>query len=117
MVEPLNHCSSMKHAFLPLVLLSIILTGCANDTPEAPIPDTTDIEEHQVEGRIVRILENARLIQVAHGDVEGFMSAMTMPFEFRSADIREAVEVGDSIHFTVATDGVSNWITEVTVIE
>lgn len=72
--------------------------------------------EHEGYGVVIRILENSRLIQVRHGDIPDFMPAMTMPFEYRKDSIRQAVSEGDSIHFTVTTDGIDNWITSVNVI-
>ena len=94
----------------------VILAGCAETPEPEPVPER-EITEHEAEGTVIRILDNSRLIQIAHGDIEGFMPAMTMPFEFRADSIRAAVVEGDSVHFRIASDGIDNWIVDVTVIE
>lgn len=101
-----------------VVLLSALLfaIGCT-DTSESGSEPEQEISEYTAQGRVLRILENSRLIQVAHGDIEGFMPAMSMPFEFRADSIRAAISEGDSIHFRIASDGIDNWIVQVTVIE
>lgn len=93
-------------AFSLLVPL-VLITACT-DTPETVRPVTG---EFAANGVVVNILENSRLIQVRHGDIEGFMPAMTMPFAWREDSVRAAIEIGDSIHFTIATDGIDHWMT------
>lgn len=97
-----------------LILLPLLLlTACADpEPPERPVT-----AEYEATGVVVRILENSRLIQIRHGDIEGFMPAMTMPFAWREDSVRSAVAVDDSIHFTIATDGVDNWITSASRID
>lgn len=101
-------------AFLTALFL---LPGCTGDSDQATHAEPErPVTEYEAQGRVIRILDNTRLIQIAHGDIEGFMSAMTMPFEFRADSIREAISEGDSIAFRIASDGIDNWITQVEVI-
>ncbi|MDA0377961.1 MAG: copper-binding protein [Bacteroidetes bacterium] len=95
------------------LLLLVLLTACAETPPQEA--DVTG--RFEATGVVVRILENSRLIQIRHGDIEGFMPAMTMPFSWREDSVRAAVTVDDSIHFTIATDGVDHWITSATVLD
>ena len=97
-------------------LLALALSGCA-ETSNPDSDSKGEVTEYTANGRIVRILENSRLIQVAHGDIYGFMPAMPMPFEFRSDAIRIGVSEGDSILFRIASDGIDNWIVDLTVVE
>lgn len=102
--------------FAGVVLLLCFFTFGCSDAPEDAEQPAGEVSTFEAEGRVVRILENSRLLQIDHGDIDGFMPAMTMPFEYRSDSIRQAVSVGDSIHFTVSTDGIDNWITAISVI-
>lgn len=95
------------------ILLLVFLSACA-EQPSAERPVTGEFE---ATGVVVRILENSRLIQVRHGDIEGFMPAMTMPFAWREDSVRAGLVVDDSIRFTIATDGVDNWITSASRID
>lgn len=95
------------------IFLLLLLTACADPEPaERPVTG-----EFEATGVVVRILENSRLIQIRHGDIEGFMPAMTMPFAWREDSVRQAVAVDDSIRFTIATDGVDHWITSAARID
>jgi Cu/Ag efflux protein CusF len=95
---------------LPLLLL---LAACSSEPPAADRPLTGEFE---ATGVVVRILDNSKLIQIRHGDIEGFMPAMTMPFAWHEDSVRASVAVEDSIRFTIATDGVDHWITSTSVI-
>jgi len=105
--------TSLTLRLSPLVLLLAIAVAGCTDEPEPP---ARDVAYFEAQGRVVRILENSRLVQIDHGDIEGFMPAMTMPFEYRTDSVRQALVVGDSIHFTVASDGIDNWVTTVRAI-
>lgn len=105
---------SLQDLFIVAALLFV--SGCAEEPDSSPAPER-EVVHHEAEGRVVSILENSRLIQVAHGDIEGVMPAMTMPFEFRADSIRAAVTVGDSVHFRIASNGIDNWIVEIAVVE
>jgi len=94
----------------------VVLVGCSEATNQTDAPDPA-ISYYEAEGRIVRILDNSRLLQINHGVIEGFMPAMTMPFEYRDEAVREGVSVGDSVHFTVATDGTFNWVTALRIVQ
>lgn len=99
----------------PCLLVLALLSACTGE-PQLPLNERTVTSEHEGYGVVIRILENSRLIQVRHGDIPDFMPAMTMPFEYRADSIREVIAEGDSIRFNVATDGIDNWITSVSVI-
>jgi len=108
---------SAKSSALALFIFAFALSSGCSETPESSPDQDREVAYHQAEGRVVAILENSRLIQIDHGDIDGFMPAMTMPFEFRADSIRAAVSVGDSVHFQIAADGIDNWLVDITVIE
>lgn len=92
---------------LVLIVPFLLLSGCS----EAPKTERPVTGEFAAYGVVVNILENSRLIQVRHGNIEGFMPAMTMPFAWREDPVRAAIAVDDSIHFTISTDGIDHWMT------
>ena len=100
-----------------LTLSLILLVSACGNGDGSTSTESTVTATYEADGVVVRILENSRLIQIRHGDIDGFMPAMTMPFQFRADSIRAAIAVDDSIHFAIATDGIDSWITSVRVYE
>ena len=60
--------------------------------------------EFRAEGVIRAVLPEVGVVVITHGEIAGYMPAMTMGFRATSPKIYEAVEVGDAVRFTL--DGV-----------
>ncbi len=65
-------------------------------------------------GRIDTITPNRKHVVVAHGDIPGFMDAMTMPFRLADTSVVSGLQNGDSVSFTVRVAGPVIEITEIT---
>lgn len=62
-------------------------------------------EVHQARGVIKAFGADRKSARIAHEKIEGYMPAMTMPFEARATDQLAALAVGDKVRFTfTATD-------------
>jgi protein SCO1/2 len=70
-----------------------------------------------VTGLVVSVDRPAHTLTVSHGEIAGYMDAMTMPFHTRSARIPEAVHPGSTVGFTLLVDGRNSWIDNIHVIE
>jgi len=103
-----------------LLGLLFAVTGCGS-APEGREPssveDDTTALAFEGTGVITRILPNTQLVEVRHGDIDGFMAAMTMPFEYREESVIDGFVVGDSIAFIVNSTTYDAWITEAILIE
>jgi Cu/Ag efflux protein CusF len=97
------------------ILFLLTALGCT-DEPQQTGARSQDRSYFEAEGRVLRILPNIRLLEIRHGDVEGFMPAMAMPFEYRDLGQVHNISVGDSVHFTIAYDGLNARITKVKII-
>jgi len=53
------------------------------------------------EGVVRAIFPELGVIVLTHGDIAGYMPAMTMGFRVASPKIQEAVSVGDEVRFTL----------------
>ncbi len=60
--------------------------------------------EFHAEGVIRAVLPEVGVVVITHGEIAGYMPAMTMGFRATSPKIYAAVEVGDAVRFTL--DGV-----------
>jgi Cu/Ag efflux protein CusF len=69
---------------------------------EAQAAAASGIERQWVVDGVVRaIFPELGVIVLTHGDIEGYMPAMTMGFRVASPRIQEAVAVGDTVRFTL----------------
>ncbi len=73
--------------------------GCGGEAAADPFAGQ---KTRQATGSIVSFSEDRRVVKIAHDDIEGFMDAMTMPFEFEREELAEGLKVGDTLSFTFA---------------
>jgi Cu/Ag efflux protein CusF len=57
--------------------------------------------EYMVDGIIRAVLSELGVIVVSHGEVPGYMPAMTMGFRTAAPNIQDTIEVGDAVRFTL----------------
>lgn len=57
---------------------------------------------HQLKGKVTDVGKDK--LTVAHGNIEGYMGAMTMPYKVDKADVLAKVKAGDEIEATVYDD-------------
>ena len=68
---------------------------------EAQATAATGVERQWVVDGVVRaIFPELGVIVLTHGDITGYMPAMTMGFRVASPKIQESVSVGDAVRFT-----------------
>jgi Cu/Ag efflux protein CusF len=57
-----------------------------------------------VQGQVIALLpENAEIV-LTHGEIKGFMDAMTMGYKVSSPSLLKSVKAGDTVEFTIDTD-------------
>lgn len=57
--------------------------------------------EWTVDGVVRAVFPEIDVLVLTHGDIPGYMPAMTMGFRAASPKIRDAVSVGDAVRFTI----------------
>jgi Cu/Ag efflux protein CusF len=65
--------------------------------PAAPSPQHTAVGE----GKIVATVPNANQLVVEHGEIKGFMDAMTMGYGVDPPSLLEGLRPGDKVRFTI----------------
>ena len=53
------------------------------------------------EGKVVATVPNASQIVVEHGEIKGFMEAMTMGYRVDPPSLFEGLKFGDKVRFTI----------------
>jgi Cu/Ag efflux protein CusF len=56
------------------------------------------------EGKVIALVPASNEIVVTHGEIKGFMDAMTMGYPIRPASLLEGVQAGDTVRFTIDTE-------------
>ncbi|HSE91492.1 MAG TPA: copper-binding protein [Candidatus Binatia bacterium] len=110
-VEPLsaNHPAYPDAAATPERPVSKILAYTKADIPSAqPVASvqqgaSAPGEQQTVvgEGKVIATVPNASQIVVEHGEIKGFMDAMTMGYRVDPPSLLEGLKQGDKVHFTI----------------
>ncbi|MBT8401594.1 MAG: copper-binding protein [Rhodothermia bacterium] len=112
----------------PLLLASILLLAgaCGAQDKSDRQPEHGDSQDtlsnsapvlYDADGLIKSITPNRKHMVVAHGDIPGFMDAMTMPFAVADTALLAGVSSGDSIRFEIAVDGPKIRVRSLEVVE
>jgi Cu/Ag efflux protein CusF/cytochrome c553 len=57
------------------------------------------------QGKVVALVPDSGEIVLTHGEIKGFMDAMTMGYKVSSPSMLKAVKPGDNVQFTIDTEG------------
>ena len=74
---------NLRHV-LSIVFFVVCFLGCSTD------------KIYTVEGTVIEVMDDGRLM-LEHEDIDGFMAAMTMPFNVASPEVIHGVRAGDRI--------------------
>jgi protein SCO1 len=95
-----------------LVLMSVVW-GCTPSEPPAPAAAPTEVapvaeqapaaetKEYKLEGEIVSVDKEKKAAVIKHGDIEGYMGAMTMPYPVPEEVDLAKIKPGDKVTATV----------------
>ena len=114
-LEPLgaNHPAYPDAAAAPQRPVSQTLAYTRTDIPsphpvsampaEQPGQQSAQTEQKTVvaEGKVVATVPNASQIVVEHGEIKGFMEAMTMGYRVDPPSLLEGLKFGDKVRFTI----------------
>ena len=103
-LEPLsaNHPAYPDAATAPERPMSKTLAYTAGDIPSVQ-PVSAQGEQKIVvgEGKVVATVPNASQVVVEHGEIKGFMEAMTMGYRVDPPSLLEGLKFGDKVRFTI----------------
>lgn len=96
---------------IPASLLALViglgLAACSKSTSQG--------QRYELQGTVVAVNPPHHLITVAHEDIPGLMSAMTMPFVVKDQWVFAAVKPGDRIAAVLVVDQGASWLEQVVV--
>jgi Cu/Ag efflux protein CusF len=56
------------------------------------------------EGKVIAVVPASSEIVLTHGEIKGFMDAMTMGYPTQPASLLKGVKAGDTVRFTIDTE-------------
>jgi protein SCO1 len=94
-------------AFFSALVFLLALTAC------------THSKKFLMQGKVVGKSAATGEITVDHGDIQGFMSAMTMPYAVKDPAILREIQIGDKITASVVvpSDGSNYWLEDIRITD
>lgn len=92
---------------LAALLALLALSACRKPAPPAP-------RTFQLKGQILSIDPLRQELTVKHGDIAGFMPAMTMPYKVRDADLLKGRTPGELISATLVVEETTGYLSAIT---
>jgi protein SCO1/2 len=100
----------LKIVLLVLLCLALIPTGCR---PRR----SANEKRYDLKGKVVAVDKTDRTATISHGEIAGYMPAMTMPFKIKNDADLEMLAPGDEVTGTLVVDDVSSWVEISTITE
>lgn len=108
-----------RGAVCAALALAAVLAGGCDAPPEpasAPSPEASaDASRYELRGEVVEVQPDQGTVVVKHEAIEGFMDAMTMPFNVRQEWVLDTAEPGARIRATLVVDAERSWLEDVIV--
>ena len=81
------------------------LAACSSPKPAQPQTSEQKPQRYALAGRVVSVNPASRQVVVDHGDIPGFMSAMTMGYSVKDANLLAPLSPEDQIKADVVVNG------------
>ena len=94
----------MRVTFVPLMVLAVFAAACGSKP---------DQREYPLQGQVIAVAGDRQQATISHGEIKGFMPAMTMPYKVRETKQLDAVAPGDLINARLIVLSNDAYITDV----
>ena len=113
----------------PAILLRVVgvasaalcawLVGCSSPKPAQPVSqaESSALRRYSLQGRVVSVEKDKNQVVVDHGEITGFMMAMTMPYSVKNPSVLDTLSPEDQITADVVVNGNDVWLENVVVVK
>ena len=115
---------SARAIFLDAVIvagisLSVWLSGCGSSKPEQQVSQSAQQapRRYSLNGRVVSIEKAKQQVVVDHGEITGFMMAMTMGYSVKNPSVLDSLSPEDQITADVVVNGDDVWLENIVVVK
>ncbi|HXT10135.1 MAG TPA: SCO family protein [Candidatus Angelobacter sp.] len=100
----------MLRLFLVLNIALLLFTSSAQETNNST---TSAPEFHNAKGFVVAVNPADKKVTINHGDIPGYMSGMTMPFDVKDTNELTGLQPGDVVTFRIVVEKNEGWIDQI----
>jgi protein SCO1/2 len=106
----MNHQSTYRLHAIAIILivgsLAALLAGCGHGA-------SGNAQRYDLQGTVVSVDARGETVTIAHGEIPGYMEAMTMPFKPKDRWVLDEAKPGNHIQATLVVDGLRSWLENV----
>jgi Cu/Ag efflux protein CusF len=104
----------LNAAIVAGMTLSIGLAGCSSPKPTQQEQGPRRFSMH---GRVVSVEKEKQQVVVDHGEIPGFMMAMTMGYAVKNTNVLDPLSAEDQITADVVVNGNDVWLENIVVVK
>ena len=82
-------------------ILCLLLASCTRSANE---------QRYELKGKVVLVEPDKHLVTISHGDIQGYMPAMTMPYTVPNDSDLQILAPNDEVQATLVVDGAHSWL-------
>ncbi len=102
----------LNAAIVSGISLSVWLSGCGSSKPAQQAP-----RRYSLNGRVVSIEKAKQQVVVDHGEITGFMMAMTMGYSVKNPSVLDSLSPEGQITADVVVNGDDVWLENIVVVK
>jgi Cu/Ag efflux protein CusF len=101
------------------ISLSGCLLGCGSSKPaqQTSQPAQQAPRRYSLDGRVVSVEKAKQQVVVDHGEITGFMMAMTMGYSVKNPSVLDSLSPEDQITADVVVNGDDVWLENIVVVK
>src|SRR6202049_3623879 len=103
-------------AILAGISLSVWMVGCNSPKPAQQAAQQAP-HRYSLNGRIVSVEKAKQQVVVDHGEIPGFMMAMTMGYSVKNPNLLDSLSPEDQITADVVVNGDDVWLENIVVVK
>ena len=99
--------------------LCVWLIGCGAPKPAQPAAQSAQSasKRYSLNGRVVSVEKAKQQVVVDHGEITGFMMAMTMGYSVKNPTVLDSLSPEDQITADVVVNGDDVWLENIVVVK
>ena len=101
------------------VSLCVWLIGCSSPKTAQPVSqsESSTPRRYSLQGRVVSVEKDKQQVVVDHGEITGFMMAMTMGYSVKNPAVLDSLSPEDQITADVVVNGNDVWLENIVVVK